>query len=88
MNLSEPTKAILKHLRLNYGETVLTNSQALNLFCGSGGTLEHLSDEELIQLALIQAHDAINDLNHEVEGLRLALLNATVHPNRAARRKR
>ncbi len=89
IELSEPVRAILTQLRQNYGSTVVTAAQAQNLYCGSAGsTLEHLSDLELLQLALIQAHDALNDTLHENEGLKLALVASVDTRNRQARRRR
>ena len=65
------------------------STDAQRLYNGAnGGTLEHLSDLELLQLALIQAHDALNDTLHENEGLKLALVASVDARNRHARRHR
>jgi hypothetical protein len=89
LGLSAPVRSILDGLRETYGDVQITASDALRLYNGAnGGTLEHLSDLELLQLALIQAHDALNDQVHENQGLKLALVQSVDTRNRHARRHR
>ena len=87
MNVSEPVRAILDHLRSEYGSTEITAQQAKQLFCGDDDcVLGDLDDEALIQLALVQAHDALEAHVHENAGLQLALMAMSKGPNRATRR--
>jgi hypothetical protein len=91
MELSESVRALLSQFRETFGDVVITSPDAMRLYSGrSGGKVSHLADDEILQLAFCQAHDAINELSHELKGANLLIetleKRLAKQPNRAKRR--
>ena len=84
MRLSEPTKRILDEFRSNRGNALLSEEDALAMYLGASAKVADLSDEELIQVALISFHQWFGDARKELADLKISL----VTKNRAQRRHR
>ena len=91
MKLSDPVRTILDLFKRDYGELLVSDEDASRLYLGAaGGKVADLSDKQLLQLSLCQAHDAISEILHQLSGANLLIETLenrlAKQPNREQRR--
>ena len=86
MEFSESVQAILKAMREQFGDVLISSEDCAAMFNGKRATaVNELSDISLLQVALIQYWNQNKYLKETVELQRLAMLPKG---NRATRRKK
>lgn len=86
MQLSEATRAILDELREVRGDVVIKSADAQKMYAGAGGAVSSLSDEDLVQVALLQAYELLQE-SRDIIAAQTAFISS-YRPNRAQRRKK